>query len=345
MTYTVNDLPAILRLLEDLCTREQIDDLLRSIGAARSAPNKKALVRERVQQAFDERRLDLAKAVGMIRSAEEHGRQHVYLYQRVATEGPSLNEALSDETIEVALREIGIFSKLTNPRVLDVPEERTISEVRVERYPKGQIKALVVKQVEAREIPEGKAKREKIRGQLVTSQPLVRTRGVHLVRLQANGVLEIRLQSDRTVDYEERREALRTKLEPLFPAAQFPPVSLASAKRYLWDHRDDAGREFRLSWAKARQSNGDSAVFAVSAPDAYMQDRPTTIASLSTYLDADGAMPDGWIALLNVPKPGTDDFEELRCVLTGEPNEFSLTAQCSEAQYEYALGKLRQYNG
>jgi hypothetical protein len=341
-TYSAEDLPAIKKLLKELCTRKEVEDLLRAKRAPFSAARKEDVVDTRLQQALDENRLGIADAVALLRDAEEHGRQHILLLRCSETKA---GELLEEVHVREGLKGIGAASALDEPRVLDITGQATITEARLELFPKGQPKALVIKQVVPREKLLAAVKVRE--GNEIISRTRVEiTRGVNVVRLHSDGLLEVRLEVERQADYQTQRMALLKLLDPLLPQKEFTPISLEAAKTYMWDHRNELKDDYRLWWAKARGSNGDSAVFATSEPNAHLCDRPGQSEGLAAFMNGADAVAASWVALFRTAKPGDDDDEvELRVVIGGEENEFYVTAQCSGPQYEHVLAKLRQYNG
>lgn len=341
-TYSREDLPAIKKLLNELCTRAEVEGLLRSVNAPFSAPRKEAVINTRVQQAIDEKRLDLAQAVALIQAAEEHGRQHVYLYRCSKARAAEL---LEEKHIREALKQISALSALDSPRVLDVPATSTITEVRREMFAKGQPKALVVKQVERREIHLPPDKRRE-GDEWVVRHKIVVTRGVNLIRLHADGWLEVRLQSEgRSPDYKSKRVALLKLLDPLFPDASFRAVSLEKVKAYMLEQREKLRTEYRLWWAKARNLQGDAAVFSTGATDVHLLERPGMQDSLAEFMKKGDALPASWVAYFSVGENEDGKPLELRVSISGEDHEFFITSECSAAQYEHVLAKLRQYHG
>ena len=89
--YSDSDLPAIQKLLETLCTRKEIEDMLRAAGAPFSAPKKQDVIRIRVPEALhDSKRIDLADVAALLREAEEHGLSTSFLYDCSKTKAGQL---------------------------------------------------------------------------------------------------------------------------------------------------------------------------------------------------------------------------------------------------------------
>ena len=326
--------------------------MLRAAGAPFSAPKKQDVIRIRVSEALhDSKRIDLADVAALLREAEEHGRQHVFLYDCTKTKAGQL---LDGGHVRRALKQIGALSALDSPRVLDVPDTATIVEIRLETFPKGQPKALIVKQVDRREVllpPERKGDFQ--------IRKYGYTRGVNVVRLHHDGLLEVRIQSDRKIDYADARDNLLTLLDPLLPKGDFLAVSLEKAKELMWKEKEERRNEYRLSWGKARNPGGGSVVFAPGRPSAHLEDEEGMKDAFNVFLTKGSAGCDAWVVTFNTrneeqPRRDNDNDddmseteeepEELRVVMLGEAHEFYLTAQCSAAQYEYVLRKLRAYN-
>jgi hypothetical protein len=81
----LKELDEVLSLVEQLCTAEQVRDLLRTRKGEEnvriSAEDKEDLVRRNLRTAVETKAIDIEKVFGLIRDAEENGNQHIFYHR------------------------------------------------------------------------------------------------------------------------------------------------------------------------------------------------------------------------------------------------------------------------
>lgn len=327
----------LVQLIRDASTIEQAQRLLKEVSLPFSAGGWEEFLDKRLWPAIKNKKISEARLIEFLAEQEEYGSQHVFLYKRPQKQLPSEAE------VEAWAQAVGAIGALATPRVLDKPAQRTIAEVRREetKYSNN----LVIKTVETRS--SEKKTSENVEGPIRTVTYVTeQTRAVNVVCFRNNGTLEVRIARHRTgrTDYSDARKAMLNLVLLLFPAANHVPVPLYKAKRYLWDDRAVLTPRIRYSNQEMRDDQGRTMRLATGAQSADLFDSTRVTGAGELFLGEDEA----FIESFNVwwkEQPSTKVPEsDTHVLISGEPNEFAITQQCSRATYEHILQDLRKFN-
>ncbi len=119
------DIQTILGLLRDYTTLPRVQRFLAERQLQRTAASWKELVDERISPALDKGSISRDDLLNLLRESEEHGQQHVFLYQ--TTKAATL---LNAARIAGELRKRGLEGLPQQPRVLNKPASATVVDAR-----------------------------------------------------------------------------------------------------------------------------------------------------------------------------------------------------------------------
>jgi hypothetical protein len=232
--------------------RREVDDLFRRKGATFSAPNWEFFLERRVPAALESGRISVDDLAGLLREAEEHGRQHVLLY-RVSRQTAS--EYLDEGRVRRGFQRLHVGSILDNPRVLDKPTGPTFTEARIDYTPKRQPKALVVKQVMTRESREFVGE-TRDGNRIHIELDVEEVRAVNVVKLHADGFCEVRLQSHKEPQYAREASQLLLELRDVLPSGALQKFVLTVAKNRLFERRRELTDQVRYTSSTLKNDRG-----------------------------------------------------------------------------------------
>lgn len=345
MPFSRNDLPTILALLGEMSGRREVDALFRRKGATFSAPNWELFLKKRVPSALDDGRVAVDDLADLLREAEEHGRQHVFLYKRAQRRAAS--EYLDENRIRLGLNRAGLPAILDNPRVLDKPNRPTFTEVRVDKTPNGQPKALVIKQIVTKEsrqvLGETRTSANRIRIDVAVEE----MRAVNVVKLHADGFCEIRLQSHKNPQYTREASQLLITLQELLPSGELQKFVLTAAKNNLFAQRKKLRADIRYTSSLLKDDYGSmiEASASTDVGDLFADDGMASTVDEFMKHDSYCSSSNFWIRVgTKPPKTGRDKPEPnwVHVLAAGQDNEFVLTGQCSLREYDGVLSILRE---
>jgi hypothetical protein len=268
--------------------------------------------------------------------AEEFGRNHTFVYQSKQGEAKKL---IDKNRVSALCRKFGQVQALEGTRVVNLPEEPTITEIR-EDASNGRL-CWVYKIIETRE--ERQFLGETLEHDRVRKEWAInRVRAVNVARLHESGFLEVRIQSHtNSTLYAADLNRILTILKDYLPPASFHPVSLAKAKKALWDNRTAKDRKIRFSDSTMRNDYGTTITASTGTEQADLFKDSGASGSIDHFLDH-GAYCDSeniwWLPRGRVTE------REIHMLLSGENNEFAITGACTRTEYEYVLNELRILN-
>jgi len=330
------DRDVLFSLVEDKCTKDQIEGLLREKGAPLSAATKSDLMARRVMNAVDNLgRVTLDELATLLSQSEEHGKQHVFLYSMTAAVAA---QCFDRARIRRALTNLGAPTILDTPRVLDMPANPRFTECRVELAPAGQDRALVLKRVTRREtrrlVNEGPFGQNQYR----LIYDVEQSRHVDVVKLHSDGMLEVRLQTYQRPDYARDAQNIITALTNatfLPPANQYNRFALVTVRRNLYSRHVALADEVKFSASRIRTPDGNVIYATTGRPTDNLFDDVSATSSVAAAAVA-GSFDETDVFI----NGGNDAW--VHVVIRGEPNEFFLTAQSTMSQYNTVLETIRR---
>lgn len=233
---------------------------------------------------------------------------------------------------------------LDNPKVLDQPSEPEISDIRWEISNTDKSKHFVIKVIQTRESSELLS--EVIKGDTLTKKwRIKKERAVNLFKLRDNGLLELRITSQRnTSKYKSDIENMWEMVSDFLPRSHFQEVSLNKAKEVLWSQRGSLQDKVRYSDVTLKNDTGNTikAVTGSHLSNLYEDDAVNN--SMEVFYNHE-AYCDSQNIWFRFPNQVNDDKpREIHVLLSGEMNEFAITAQCSSQEYEYVYDQLKNFN-
>lgn len=337
------DLQLIYRLIEENGTLKEVSNFLERRGLTYSASSWEHMIEDRLEPAYEDGELDSVDLLDLLAELEEHGHQHTFLY-RCSPE--YAGEVMDREHVTEAAERLGVENVLRIPRIVDKPDEATVTEIRWEESPHSD-RALVVKIVEKRirkerlGREEGSEDEEGIYRIAIRNIPI---RAVDVFRLHDSGLLELRIHSqESSTRYEKELELLWGIISrELVDREEFERVSLSTAKRNLWENRERLGHLVRYSDSRFRDAEGNTVQAATGRKEASLADDEAVNRSLDEFNKADTHCDRAnvwWLEQEDGPPS-----KNVRSLLDGHPHEFAITARCRAEDYEHVLGKLLEFN-
>lgn len=336
MADDINQTRLIAELLQQTTSIPVVSAFLKEKGLASSAGSWDDMREKRLVPAVSENHLTNADLIGLLRDAEENGRQHVFLY---AIDSDLVDGILDARNIQSALKTMKLEHLWENPIVLDQPENPTIADVRVEGVGRG--RTLVVKEIEQRVHyrPDGV---EKDGDTLKKVYRIQRERVVNVARLHATGLLELRFGShSNTSKYVDDIRRFRLQIATLIPTKECFEMSLSNAKSKILQNRRDLGDLIRYSNSTLRNENGVVLHAATGAEGSDLNSDKGAQDSIDAFIAEEGEC-EGLNFFFKAQPPKVP--KDVHVLLSGELNEFAIPANCTAEDYDYVLDQIRRLN-
>lgn len=326
----------IFKLLQESSTFAETTQFLRARGLHFSAPNWEKLIADRIAPAVDEGKLSREDLVALLRVAEEHGKQHVFLYRASRSDAARI---MNPSALNQTLKDMGMGHLLTAPRILDMPTTPTIADVRLEKERKDG--TLVVKVIEQRVYQKFLDKKSED-GLTILRYKEIKERAVNLFRLWDSGLMELRIYSHvNSSDYRGDVSKMWLLVQDLFSQANFNEVPVTKAKTNLWRDRKQLAGVIRFSDSSLVNAMGTTLSAATGSEQANLYDDVGATTSLDTFLNHNAHCDSSNVWWLKGNPVPTRDIHVL---LSGRVNEFAVTAQCSKEDYEHVLREIQRHN-
>ncbi|KPH89194.1 hypothetical protein AMS57_18270 [Pseudoalteromonas undina] len=326
---------AILKLLEQTTSKDVLTDFLKEKQLHFSGTWEE-LFSKRVYPAVESSEIKLEELVELLAKSEETGRQHIFLYQLPESELGNLSSEKLLEKLKIA----NLSTLLANPLVLDKPEEPTISAVRFDKDG-----CFVLKAISTRT-------RYEYIGDVVENDILqkryniIKSRAISLFKLHTSGLVEIRISSkSHTTKYQEDVDAFLKMLEPIVPRLKVTsfPLCLFNAKNKIWENKNTLSDVLRFSDATLKNNNGTTLRAATGDRDSDLLDDKAAASSMEQFTGDDVYCETNNIFFKKV-KGQEVPSREVHVLMSGEVNEFTITAYCKDSDYEYILKNLLKFN-
>lgn len=330
----------LLDALENAATLGIVRSFLKSKGLPSSAESWKVMRSERLVPALRDALLTIDELLGLVRECEEHGRQHVFLYDV----GRNAAGSACDQTrVEAALRRNDLAALLQTPRLVNVPSKLEIVDVRRETV--GREASLVVKAVDVR--THWEPREPVIKSSTMTRKwDLVKERAVNILRVRASGLVEARIYRQKnSTNYAAPLEAFFELIHdvagiPKLP--KLPPLSIAKAKAYIFDHGKELVGKIDTAQFRAKNQYGIENRITAGSPDGSLADDPGAVEGLSAFL-AEHGQHTGTFATWRALE-GDAESEDIFVSLVGAPHEFAIGHRCREVAYGRVLDDILRFN-
>jgi hypothetical protein len=107
-----------------------VSNFLKDRQLASSAGSWEVLINQRILPAAKVGNLSREDIVNLLRSVEEHGRQHVLLYK---VQRHVAQQLMSEERVTAALRKFDLLSIYESPKIVGLPNGQVLVDVRIRR--------------------------------------------------------------------------------------------------------------------------------------------------------------------------------------------------------------------
>jgi hypothetical protein len=330
----------VLKLLQENSTLGEVCQYLKQKGLPSSAGSWDELREKRLQKRLDDGTLSREHLIDLLRLAEEHGKQHVFLYRCAAKEAAPLTK---ESTLRPIIKDVGLEKVFLAPRILDQPSTPTVTDVRIEEGPAGP--SLVIKIVEQRTYRTF-VDQKTDGGYFVLRYKDDKIRAVNVVRLTADGQLDLRVFSHKNAnDYRNDISSVWSRVNDVIEASLFKQVSLVTAKNNLLEKRSELKGILKFSRSQLRNQSGVVLSAATGSEESSLFEDVGANKSIDEFLhykaycDASNV----WWLKGDNGGPGVPS-RDVHVILSSSVNEFVLTAKCQKKDYEYVLGQLRAHN-
>lgn len=331
-TFSEIDADKIFSILPSQSTLEQAKTFLAARNLSFSAGSWGFMIDQRLKPAINDGQLSLIDIANFLAEAEEHGKQHVLLYKLK----PHLIEKIfSNQYLASVCNETARFPAFNSRRVVDIPNDPTIAEIRKDSLHKEE--TLLIKRIERRYVRDENSYREwEEGGKLYTSVDTQPYRAANVVRIRKSGLCEVRIHSHMdSYQYEIEAIGLLNALDPLIDASMFNPYSLRDARHYVChpNHRKKAIEVFDLKHTEHLDLSDGRLRPSVSGPGTSMLRNTAVTDAMDAFQKSEGTVQRAGLTV----RPGRDLRRGLNLGLSGADNEFFLTAKVTRAEYEYVL--------
>lgn len=245
---------------------------------------------------------------------------------------------MDQNRLERIIDELELTEAYTKPKILNQPSSPTISSITLDKKPN----LLTIKVIEQRITNKYVGEAEDSEGYFVKRYQRIQERAVNTARLHESGLLELQISSrSNSTKYHLDVNRLWSHIKQILLIDCFSELSLTNAKNYLWEHRETLGETIRFSDSTFRNKNGTilKAATGSDTQDLYSDDG--AVSSVNAFIDHDAYCDSSNLWLKQGENIPTSDIHIL---LSGESNEFAITANCNQQDYEYILRTLQKFN-
>lgn len=339
ITINIDEVKTVFDLIRSATTRKVVRDFLEAKKLKFSAANWDELYHSRILPAIKDGDLTLKDLHGLLRSTEGYGNQHVFLFRCDPARAKAM---IATERIRVKLLELDMQHLSQGPLAVDIPDEPKIVDVHTGS--KNGLQFLLIKEIEkrTRNVLDGTVVDSQTGGFAKHYKPEA-YRVVNIARLFENGILELRIASrDSATKYAADVLRLRNAVADFVLIDEFFDYSIQKAKDYILEKHDELKDKIRYSDYTLTNRYGTQikAIAAMATED--FTDDVDALESLNSFKKSQTSCTSSNIFFL-----ATDDekrAKDIHVLLSGETNEFALTAAATAEDYEYVFSEILQYN-
>lgn len=343
---TYKELDEALSLVENLCSTEQIANLLRRHKGTKnvriSAETKEDLVARNLRTAIEANALDIQEVFDLIRSSEENGNQHIFYWRptnaklaNTLTLGHVAGQLWGSNWQKV----VGTF-----PSIRLKPDDYKYSDFRAvsTRKPKDWMLKVYGHKTIVRATGKTKPEAPGVFWREFIEESL---RIVLSARWNHPDLLEIRVQRNESRKrIEEWHKQVWTMLSPALVRTQFAewPLSVPMRRITLDAEKNAKLYEFRDAGILDKDEDVVASFQSVSDQGNLFKSQQT-IASIKSFLEAGGNL--NGLAVKWFANPNSEPQEELRVLLSAkESNEMVVSGRCNAGDLDYVTDQLRTFS-
>lgn len=339
------ELDEVLGLVEQLCTAEQVKDLLRTRRGNENiritAEDKDNLISRNLRTALETKAIEIEKVFDLIRDAEENGNQHIFYYRA----SQRLADALTFENVAKQLwgaswdRTVAGF-----PSIKLKTDGYKISDFRLfsSRKPKDWILKIYGQKTIMR--PTGKSDTRADGSEWRQFVP-ENLRIVLSARWNAPDLLEIRVQRNESRKrIEEWYTQVWSTLSPALPKDQFEPWKLKPSMRNIALQAEENVEvyDFR-DVGVVDDVNEILGSFQAFSDEGNLFKSQLTRDAVKGFLESGGDLNS--LAVRWIARPNSEPRQEMRTLLgVRKLHEVLVAGHCKAGDLDYVTGQLRAFS-
>ncbi len=334
----------LLRLVDDLCTADQVKELLRFAKERNpkdiriTAENKSDLIERNLRAALDSGGIAPERVYDAIRDAEENGDQHIFYFKprsRAVRDSMRL-EPLGEKLWGKNWQEKKNFPTANTPdEGFDYADFRSLDQKPNHWILKVYGQMMYERYTGNDEEEDNKVYKEFVRENL---------RVVLVARWNPPDLLELRIQRD-----ESRRrisswlETLWTMLGPAVRRTDFDPWDLKQARKRIIEEEDKYKDIYSFRDTRLVDPHSTHASFEPHQTDGYLFASVEAKEAIQGLLDANSECTH--LSVTWLPREDGTPSIELRTLLGDrEPHEVVVYSHCKARDVDYVTDKLRFFN-
>lgn len=327
----------ICDLLEQTSSLAVVKEFLKNKGARFSAGSWAEMYEKRLVPAIESFQISNVDLINLLRIAEEHGKQHVFLYQ--CTEDVAM-WILDRSRITQKLRNLKLEHLIDAPLILESSDAPCLVDV---RWNSADVDlSLVVKEIYTRR-SEKFLRNEMTDGCLHKIYEYQKQRAVNLAKIHRNGLLEIRLASQLTsTNYVQELSRFMYHIKDIIPSDGLNEISLSTARNRIWSERKELTHLIRYSDATIRDDFGNVLRAATGSVESDLNNQKAISDSLDSVLTSDTST---YCSGQNIWFKKSNHLpSDTHVLLNGMHHEFALPANCGMEEYEHVFAQIRHFN-
>jgi len=329
------DVNVLLDLLKQTATLSSISQYLRDKGLPSSTTSWESTIESRLKPAIKTGSITVLDLYNFLACTEEYGAQHIFLY---SCDQHSAQDVSNVKHLKEVLSKVGLIEIFQNPRVVAMPSQPIVTEVRHS----DDDERIVIKVVEKRIHMEFIG--EEVHGTYVTKKYQKKVeRAVNVACLHADGFLELRIASHKNSSkYANDLRAFWDIITQIITKDNFSEISLKSIKERFCSARATLHNEIRFSTSKMLNDFGTTLLVASGSQESDLMDDEGASSSLAVFSDHDAYCDSANIFFKC--NHGQYPTADIHVLFGGEINEFAIPARCDQNNYQHVLKRIRSLN-
>jgi len=327
---------SILKLLEQATSKDVIIEFLKSKKLHYSGTWPE-IFEKRVYPAVQDGVIKINELIDLLSKAEETGRQHVFLFNIPKETLLTLSKA----SLLAKTKAAGWNDLIESPIILDKPKEQTVTAVRWEKDGSYIIKAISTRT--RYEYLGTEITKERI---LNKRYKIIESRAISLLKIHPSGLAEVRLSSkSHTTKYHEDVEEFLRLTTPIVPMQKIMSfaLNLNNSKTNIWNNRANLTHLLRFSDATLKNSKGNTVRVTTGDRDSDLLDDNSIVKTMEQFTGADVSCETNNIFFKTIENQILPS-REVHVLMSGEINEFTITAYCKDSDYDYIFKNILKFN-
>lgn len=337
MSSSIKDtVQSILKLLEQATSKDVVVEFLKSKKLHFSGTWTE-IFEKRIYPAVQDGVITVNELVELLSKAEETGRQHVFLFTIPKDTLPEISRA----SLLAKTTAAGWYDLIKSPIILNKPKEQTVTAVRWESDGSFIIKAISTRT--RYEYLGDEITKEKI---LNRRYKIIESRAISLLKIHPSGLAEVRLSSkSHTTKYHEDVAEFLKLANPIIPKQKIMSyaVNLSNSKTNIWNNRTDLTHLLRFSDATLKNSIGNTVRVTTGDRDSDLLDDSSMVKTMEQFSGDDVSCETNNIFFKTINNQAIPS-REIHVLMSGEINEFTITAYCKDSDYEYIFKNILKFN-